>query len=382
MAKKRKKRRAEKGTGSIFPHRGKYRVAIRINGKQITRTARSQAEAEMIRDGLIQDQQAKKILGSSILDIVDRYVADHTGGAKPSTQTSIKYSRKHIESIGDRDAGYITGKDVSDWLSKLRAEGVGTESQRKAFSLLRRSTRYALSLGVIESDPCKSVPARKTVKNRVEAFTEEDVKEILKEVKGDTYEAIYWLAFTMGMRQGEIFGLQWKHIDFKAETVTIERQALESDSAAYIENTPKSANSYRTLNLSEGALSALSERRKAALIQKKARKSDLVFTNRNGKMLRRSNFAYRHWKPLLRELGFEDCGLHKARHTAASILLSKGLEVSSIAAFLGDTVETVIRTYLHWIKHDHKEAASIMTNIMETPTKASDEQKDISNTGG
>jgi hypothetical protein len=39
--------------------------------------------------------------------------------------------------------------------------------------------------------------------------------------------------------------------------------------------------------------------------------------------------------------------VHVLRHTAASIWLSKGADIVAVAAWRGDTVETVHRTYAH-----------------------------------
>ena len=39
--------------------------------------------------------------------------------------------------------------------------------------------------------------------------------------------------------------------------------------------------------------------------------------------------------------------MHALRHTAASAWLSAGADIVAVAAWLGDTVETVHRTYAH-----------------------------------
>ncbi len=42
-----------------------------------------------------------------------------------------------------------------------------------------------------------------------------------------------------------------------------------------------------------------------------------------------------------------DQGMHGLRHTAASAWLSAGADIVAVAAWLGDTVETVYQTYAH-----------------------------------
>lgn len=45
--------------------------------------------------------------------------------------------------------------------------------------------------------------------------------------------------------------------------------------------------------------------------------------------------------------------IHRLRHTAASGWLRAGIDVVRVAAWLGDTVEVVTKTYLHLMPDDH-----------------------------
>lgn len=46
-------------------------------------------------------------------------------------------------------------------------------------------------------------------------------------------------------------------------------------------------------------------------------------------------------------------GMHRMRHTAASNWLRSGIDVARVAAWLGDTIEVVTKTYLHLVPDDH-----------------------------
>ena len=43
-----------------------------------------------------------------------------------------------------------------------------------------------------------------------------------------------------------------------------------------------------------------------------------------------------------------DISIHDFRHTYATTLLSNGFDVKTVAALLGDTVETVLKAYVHY----------------------------------
>ena len=55
-----------------------------------------------------------------------------------------------------------------------------------------------------------------------------------------------------------------------------------------------------------------------------------------------------------------DQGMHALRHTAASAWLSAGADIVAVAAWLGDTVETVYKTYAHLMPDaDERERTAI-----------------------
>ncbi len=62
----------------------------------------------------------------------------------------------------------------------------------------------------------------------------------------------------------------------------------------------------------------------------------------------------RAWRPALIGAGLEADRFvfHSLRHFAASSMLAEGAPITAVAGHLGDTVETVQRTYAHWLRDD------------------------------
>ena len=54
---------------------------------------------------------------------------------------------------------------------------------------------------------------------------------------------------------------------------------------------------------------------------------------------------------------------HCLRHTYATNLLAHGMDVQTVAALLGDSVTTVIRTYIHYSDEMRKAAAKNIDRI-------------------
>jgi integrase len=55
---------------------------------------------------------------------------------------------------------------------------------------------------------------------------------------------------------------------------------------------------------------------------------------------------------------------HSLRHWCASTLLAEGASRTAVAGHLGDTVETVAKTYVHWLRDDRSVPASVLDRVM------------------
>jgi hypothetical protein len=83
-------------------------------------------------------------------------------------------------------------------------------------------------------------------------------------------------------------------------------------------------------------------------------------------MLRRDQFYSSGWKPALTAAGLaaDRFVFHACRHWYASTLLAEGAPLSAVAGHLGDTVETVSRTYVHWLRDDRDVPAEILDRML------------------
>src|SRR5690606_4266477 len=70
----------------------------------------------------------------------------------------------------------------------------------------------------------------------------------------------------------------------------------------------------------------------------------LLLSKPNGNALDRNTFRQRVWRPALIEAGMEMGryinGCHTLRHTAASAWLAAGIDIATVAGYLGDSLHT------------------------------------------
>jgi hypothetical protein len=77
-----------------------------------------------------------------------------------------------------------------------------------------------------------------------------------------------------------------------------------------------------------------------------SRDSGPLFLTGNGRPFAKS-LVQRAFKRLLNNLGLTYRNVHQLRHSVATALISNGTPLGDVAKYLGDSVATVVKTYLH-----------------------------------
>jgi integrase len=192
-------------------------------------------------------------------------------------------------------------------------------------------------------------------------LTPEQAQHLLAVVKGHQLEALITLALATGMRHGELVGLQWSDIDFEEESLTVRRIVNWLGRYKYVEGEPKTEQSRRKIMLAPFVMRVLREHR---IRQKEARlkagiswqEHHLVFCNRRGGFLN-PNILLRHFYQLLDEAGLPRIRLHDLRHSAATILLSMGINIKVVQEMLGHSqVSMTLGIYGHTLPVMQQEA--------------------------
>jgi integrase len=209
------------------------------------------------------------------------------------------------------------------------------------------------------------------------------LKKLLSAATGDRLEALYVLACTTGMREGEVLGLRWRYVNLDAGTLqvagTLQRLPKDSttpDGEKFVIAEPKTERSRRTLRLTEGAVAALRHHRTR---QREERLKlgvawddwDLVFANELGRPIEAGNFLRRSFWPLLERAKLPRIRFHDLRHTAATLLLEQGVHPAFVAATLGHArASTTIDIYSHVSPAMTQEVATTMDKVLGTSRTA------------
>jgi len=209
--------------------------------------------------------------------------------------------------------------------------------------------------------PLKWTPKERTVWNTEEA------RHFLAAAESDTDWALWVLALATGLRRGELLGLRWQDLDLDAGRLTVKPSLVMLKGKAVIQ-APKSKAALRSVRLTPDAVAAMRAHKvrqsEHELPATHWQKSGLVFTTGIGTALSPRNVG-RSFEESIARAGVPKMRLHDLRHVNASLDLSSGTSVKSVAARLGHSDPSVtLRTYAHVLPHEETAAVERLEALL------------------
>ncbi len=197
--------------------------------------------------------------------------------------------------------------------------------------------------------------------------------------QGDRFEALYTLAVTTGMRRGELLALKWRDVDSAAPAggsangqaaLQVRATLAEKVKGGFDYAEPKSARSRRRIALTAAAAEALRIHRarqaeERLLVGPEWQDNDLVFCTHEGKPLIGSNVLNQNFHPLLKRAGLPRIRFHDLRHTAATLLLLRGVHPKIVSEMLGhSSVSLTLDVYSHVLPDMQREATTALDQML------------------
>jgi len=261
----------------------------------------------------------------------------------------------------------VTSDDVSAFYAELRKGGMSDSMVRKVHSLLH-SAFEALTYTTNLRNPCdlpkNARPKYKAVRVPM-PFDAVKEAEFLSAVAGDPWEALYTPALDAGMRQAELFALEWRDVDFITGSVEVNKTLtdIEGNCVAVGETKTRAR---RSIRISSKTVEALAVHKAAQRPQDNP--LGLVFPDRLGGYMRRQNFDRRAFRAALKKatelakeakLDFSGHTFHDLRHTMATLLLQDGEAITRVSQRLGhSTIATTLAYYAHCVPQDEDRPAA------------------------
>jgi len=234
---------------------------------------------------------------------------------------------------------------------------------------VHRALEQAHRWRLIASNVADLVDPPRHARPEMKALTAEQARQVLAVAAGDALEALWVLALTSGLRQGELLALRWPDVDLDQGSLRVVASLVRILGQESVLAEPKSRRSRRQVELSKVAIEALRQHKTTAIKSALAagrpyEKDGFVFQRERGRPMTGTR-VWKRWHALLKLAGVPHMPFHSTRHSAASLLLGRGVHPKIVSEMLGhSTVAITLDVYSHVTPAMHREAAKVMDDLM------------------
>jgi integrase len=251
--------------------------------------------------------------------------------------------------------------------SKLK-DGLSPKSVKYLRGTLRAALNQAMRWGLISKNAAALVVLPRPKRYEIKPLSPDEARRFLAAVAGDRLEALYSVALTMGLRQGEALGLRWQDVDLDMGYLRVSNQLQRLDGKLQLVDL-KTDGSRRTIVMPAVIVEKLREHRKRQLEERsRAREAwaspDLVFTTPHGRPLDGSTVT-RYFHAHLARADLDQRRFHDLRHSCATLLLVQGVSPRVVMEILGHSdITMTMNTYAHVIPELRRDAAMRMDELI------------------
>jgi integrase len=351
---------------TIYTAKGRKRKTI--YGKTRQEVAAKLAKALSDREGGFTFDAEEITLGNYMA----RWLDDAVQGTVRRS-TFVRYeqiTRVHITPvIGRLKLKSLSPTHVRGLYREKLDSGLAPRTVQYIHTTLHKALKQAVKDGVIRRNVTEAVKAPQPAKKEIQPLNPEQSHAFLEAARGDRFEALYVLAITAGLREGELLGLKWDDLDLEARTLSV-RRSLSTIGSLQAFEAPKNGKG-RNIKLTSRAVNSLRQHRDAQNEERSRLNGlwedhGLVFPNYTGKPMRPWSLTGGPFKRLLKRAGLpEKTRLHDLRHTCATLLLSKSTHPKIVQELLGHaTISITLDTYSHVLPTMQDQAVAAMESAL------------------
>lgn len=352
------------GEGSIYRRKdGRWAASVEVGttgGKRQRKTiyGRTRREVATRLHEALQTQRSGGPLPKERTTVAS-FLDDWLVSLKPTVafRTYQKYEsvvRLHLKpALGSRRLTKLEPVDLQRLYAERLSAGQSPRSVVHIHRVLSSALSQAAKWDLVVRNVATLVTPPRVPRKPVETLTKEEAAMLFEVARGHRLEALFVVAITTGMREGELLGLRWGDVDLGRRTLHVQGALQRTEDGTFQVTEPKTAASLRRISLSGLATDALRRHRSRQNEERLSmgtgwRDEDLVFASTVGGPINPTNMYRRAFKPLLKAAGLRQIRFHDLRHTCATLLLADGVNVKVVSELLGHSDITVtLNTYAH-----------------------------------
>ncbi len=277
--------------------------------------------------------------GASVADVVHNFLEfGKPHWASGTLRNYTAYAKEFVAAFGRERAHEITPPAVRNYLNRIaQRSSKSTANRHRQFIRAAFSRAVSDRLGrrpLIQSPfPKGALPAaREQSRDRILELDEQ--ARVLTELP-ERYRGLFLLALLTGLRQANLFTMEWSWVDFDRMTITIPAPKYKTRKPHIV----PLINGAKEVLLGLPSLAA----KRRFVFEPYVGGHEGVWS---GRPMNAHNFAKRIWPAALKRAGVEDFRWHDLRHTTGTRLADLGAPMHAIQSALGHLSILSTRRYV------------------------------------
>ncbi|MCX4408945.1 MULTISPECIES: tyrosine recombinase XerC [Streptomyces] len=269
--------------------------------------------------------------------------------------------------LGSRRLESLTTANVRQMISKV-TEQASAATAKEAHRVLRTALTAACRDELISRNVVQLVPAPRVEPRELHPWSLDETLTFLEAARTDPLYPAFVLAVALGLRRGEILGLQWRDVDLDRRTLTVRTTLNRGGKELYLDTTKNRR--ARVIPIPLMCVAPLRWQRLRQAARRDAigadwHDSDHVFTTRSGRPIEPRNL-YRSFLRIAASAGLPQVRLHDTRHGCASLLFAAGVAPRTVMEILGHSqIAVTMNVYTHVSDDNRREAMGHMDRLLK-----------------
>ena len=267
----------------------------------------------------------------------------------------------------------------TELINKLKDDNYSYSTIHKVYVLLNECLQYAVDTDKLDKNPCRLVkqPPKKMFEKKEIRWLSEDEIKLFKEQAVCKYKTgndryIYGLPISLiiytGLRCGELAALKWSDIDFENKKIYVRKNIVTIYDYEDTERKTRKVNLQASTKTSDGRTIPLIKSAEDILNSIKSKYQEInpdgFIINNSDKMVHVDTLSDSYTN-IAKTAGIENpLGIHTLRHTFASLLIKKGVDIKIVSDILGHKdVSFTYNIYVHILEEQKTQAMSLLDDI-------------------
>lgn len=323
-------------------------IYYRVDGKRIrevVKNAQSRADALKVLQSKVADafrgeygfkRESKRV---KFAEFADQYLETYAkvNKSEKSWKTDAYYLKYMKNFFGKFYLDEINALDIEKYKAERLKQGVKKSTVNRCLAIIRKMLNLAVDGKLISNDQKIKIKFFSEKDNLMERIINREEEDRLLEASSGYLKPILIVALNTGMRLGEILNLKWSQIDLRAREIRVEKTKSKKIRLIFI--------------------NAILQEELMRLKQKRGAGEYLFLNPKTGKPL---TTVKRAFKGACRRAGISNMRFHDLRHTFATRLVQRGVDLITVKELLGHSSVTITERYTHSYQEQKREAVELL----------------------